>query len=365
MVTRVVEMKNAKYKDTSTRAHNVYTDQYKARFFNFIYNDDMTAGKATKAANILRSTAYRWYKDDQDKINRRSDNGEDTPGSTETKKVGRSKLLNDDHNAHLKKEFVDSPSATIDQAMENLIGAFPGLKISKSLAHQYMVNDCALSFKKAHLHSKQRNSPESIQNRYEWVKKWEQTDVDYMSNYVFLDASAFLINLKRTMAWSERRTRAEVAVPVLRAKTTTILGAVSVWGITNVQVRIPGASVKKRKIGGGSGKTLDALDKDDRFKGFYIIMDNAPIHTANDIERYIIQQGYRCVYLPPYSPELNPIEQFWHVVKSKLKRERLLSDENLTSRIADVCNSVLYSDLEGFARYFVNKFEACLNKQPL
>jgi len=107
---------------------------------------------------------------------------------------------------------------------------------------------------KAHLHSKQRNSPESIQNRYEWVKKWEQTDMDYMSNYVFLDASAFLINLKRTMAWSERGTRAEVAVPVLRAKTTTILGAVSVWGITNVQVRIPGASVKKRKIGGGSGK---------------------------------------------------------------------------------------------------------------
>gem|GEM_PF-4241249 len=78
--------------------------------------------------------------------------------------------------------------------------------------------------------------------------------MDYMSNYVFLDASAFLINLKRTMAWSERGTRAEVAVPVLRAKTTTILGAVSVWGITNVQVRIPGASVKKRKIGGGSGK---------------------------------------------------------------------------------------------------------------
>ncbi|KAI8645762.1 hypothetical protein BD408DRAFT_360666, partial [Parasitella parasitica] len=67
-LARDVEMKNVGHKKTSIHTHNVYTEQDKARFFSFVYNDDMTAGKAAKAANIPRSTAYRWYKEDQDKI---------------------------------------------------------------------------------------------------------------------------------------------------------------------------------------------------------------------------------------------------------------------------------------------------------
>lgn len=33
-------------------------------------------------------------------------------------------------------------------------------------------------------------------------------------------------------------------------------------------------------------------------------------HSDEDIGHYIVARGYDCVYLPPYSPELNPIEQF-------------------------------------------------------
>ncbi|OAD79497.1 hypothetical protein PHYBLDRAFT_58545 [Phycomyces blakesleeanus NRRL 1555(-)] len=67
-------------------------------------------------------------------------------------------------------------------------------------------------------------------------------------------------------------------------------------------------------------------------------MDNAPIHKHGDIQLYIEGRGYGCVYLLPYLPELNSIEQFWSVVKSKLKREALLEEETLTSRISDACN---------------------------
>ncbi|KAK4519048.1 uncharacterized protein ATC70_009276 [Mucor velutinosus] len=52
-VTRDVEMKNAKNKDTSTRAHNVYTDQDKARFSNFIYKgSSLTRKKADDQMNL-------------------------------------------------------------------------------------------------------------------------------------------------------------------------------------------------------------------------------------------------------------------------------------------------------------------------
>lgn len=59
-------------------------------------------------------------------------------------------------------------------------------------------------------------------------------------------------------------------------------------------------------------------------KGHYLIMDNAPIHTGKIIGEMIEERGYKCIYLPPYSPELNLIEQFWSVVKSSVKREFVL-----------------------------------------
>ncbi|CAO3694473.1 unnamed protein product [Rhizopus stolonifer] len=267
--------------------------------------------------------------------------------------------------------------------MESLISQFPDLKASKTTVYNFMIEKCALSFKKTHFHSKERNSPASIQKRFEWVVRWAATDMDFNSNCVFIDESAFHINLKRTMAWSKKRTRAEVVQPLTRAKTTTILGAISPYGIVNVKVRVPYAEAsKKRKVTGGSkaqkttgtvtghymnfiSSTLDVMDRHEQFKGNYLIMDNTPIHTSDSIRRFIENRGYGCVYLPPYSPELNPIEQFWSVVKSKLKKEKLLQTETLNMRIAEACQKVLFSDLEGFCRYSASKFETCFNKKPL
>ena len=49
----------------------------------------------------------------------------------------------------------------------------------------------------------------------------------------------------------------------------------------------------------------------------------------------------------------------------KLKREALLEEENLTSRIKVACNNALISDLCGFCRYSVAKFSDCLEKRPI
>lgn len=87
----------------------------------------------------------------------------------------------------------------------------------------------------------------------------------------------------------------------------------------NIQLRRPTIPSKKRRLGSnglvvsGAGgtvtshyinfvkSTLDVLDKHEEFKGHYIVMDNAPIHTSKDIERYITSRGYGCIYLPPHT----------------------------------------------------------------
>jgi transposase len=108
--------------------------------------------------------------------------------------------------------------------------------------------------------------------------------------------------------------------------------------------------------------TLDVFDRHKHFKGCYLVMDNAPIHNSVQIERLVVRRDYGCVYLPPYSPELNPIEQFWSVVKSRMKRERMLSEETLASRVTDACNKIYLKDLQGFCRHSHSNLEVCLNK---
>ena len=94
-------------------------------------------------------------------------------------------------------------------------------------------------------------------------------------------------------------------------------------------------------------------------------MDNAPIHKQiKDIlnER---NKDYKCMYLPSYLPELNPIEQFWALVKRKVKRQKLKDTETLQERIVDAANEVSIQHLENIIQHSKNQFDNCLNHIPI
>lgn len=94
-------------------------------------------------------------------------------------------------------------------------------------------------------------------------------------------------------------------------------------------------------------------------------MDNAPIHNHEEIEKLITNRGYRCVYLPPYSPELNPMEQFWSLVKNTVKRSKFNDKEDLFTRIRDACNEVPREIITKSVEHSIRCFENCRNKEPV
>lgn len=53
---------------------------------------------------------------------------------------------------------------------------------------------------------------------------------------------------------------------------------------------------------------MDVLDKNN-MKGHHLVMDNAPIHTPEAVWKVIESRGYKCLYLPPHSSFLDPIEE--------------------------------------------------------
>ncbi len=54
--------------------------------------------------------------------------------------------------------------------------------------------------------------------------------------------------------------------------------------------------------------------------GQVIIMDNYIIHKSKETQRLIESVGCKILFLPPYSPDLNPIENYWAVIKSRIKK---------------------------------------------
>lgn len=110
---------------------------------------------------------------------------------------------------------------------------------------------------------------------------------------------------------------------------------------------------------------MDEMDCFPELKGHCIVMDNAPIHTAKEIDELITKRGCKSIYLPPYSPELNPIEQLWAIVKNKVKRSRFEDKEDLFTRITEACNSIPPNHLHAFVQHSVNVFEKCLNGEPI
>ena len=53
-------------------------------------------------------------------------------------------------------------------------------------------------------------------------------------------------------------------------------------------------------------------------KGSVIVMDNASFHRKKRLHEIAEQYKVKIIFLPPYSPELNPIEHFWHWLKKKI-----------------------------------------------
>lgn len=125
--------------------------------------------------------------------------------------------MTEEHEKSLVNLVDEEASLVLDDMMNSLNAQFTNRKISKTALYNFATEKCSIS-SKAHFHSIERNSEEKIEEIFQWVKRYMATDMDYKTNHVFIEGSAFHINLKRNFAWSRKGTRAIVKVPKTRTK---------------------------------------------------------------------------------------------------------------------------------------------------
>lgn len=82
--------------------------------------------------------------------------------------------------------------------------------------------------------------------------------------------------------------------------------------------------------------------------GDWVICDNLPAHKSSIADSLIEAAGARVIFLPPYSPDLNPIELCWSKVKTALRAAKARTFDSLVDAVADALRSVSLADIESW-----------------
>ena len=82
-----------------------------------------------------------------------------------------------------------------------------------------------------------------------------------------------------------------------------------------------------------------------------LIMDNMKSHHAKAVKNLLDSSEIRYIYLPPYSPDLNPIEKLWSKVKAFLRKFKARTLDALPNAIQNAFHSVTISDCSGWFRF--------------
>lgn len=131
-------------------------------------------------------------------------------------------------------------------------------------------------------------------------------------------------------------------VPRNRGIVTTVLGALTLAGITALMT-IEGAT---------SGQVFSAFVTQVLVptlrKGDVVVMDNLGAHKVETAREAIEAAGARIIFQPPYSPDMNPIENGWSKVKNDVAKQEPRTIKDLDKAIAKAAKRVTPSDAKGW-----------------
>ena len=88
--------------------------------------------------------------------------------------------------------------------------------------------------------------------------------------------------------------------------------------------------------------------------GDVVVMDNLSAHKVNGVQELIEKAGAEVLYLPPYSPDLNPIEKAWAKLKQLLRSAKARTKEALDQAITEALRRITQQDAKAWFRLTLN-----------
>ena len=162
---------------------------------------------------------------------------------------------------------------------------------------------------------------------------------------VFVDEMGTNISLYPLYGWAKKAQRAHCSVPRNRGKNTTLLSSMSVEGM-GPSLAVEGAT--NREV---FETYVEQVLAPTLRRGQVVVMDNLTAHKGERLRELIEQEGCELLYLPPYSPEFNPIEETFSKIKGLMRKAEARSREALLEAMGTAISALSAQDARGFIEH--------------
>ncbi len=194
---------------------------------------------------------------------------------------------------------------------------------------------------KKSLHAAERDSEENLRRREVFLDRIRSVAPERL---IFLDESGVSTQMTRRYARAPRGVRVHETTPEGNWKILTILGAMSLRGMI-ATMTVEAATDADIFLAYLDHVLCPALQSGD-----VVIMDNLSSHKVAGVRERIEAAGAELLYLPPYSPDLNPIETAWAKLKHLLRTAKARTAEALQQAIAELLPTIRPQDAEAWFR---------------
>ncbi len=159
---------------------------------------------------------------------------------------------------------------------------------------------------------------------------------------VFVDEMGANISLAPVYAWSRRGERAYASVPRNWGKNITLLASMSLEGMG------PCLAVEGSTTSEVFETYLEHVLAPTLRPGQVVVMDNLTAHKGEKVGDFIEARGCELIYLPPYSPDFNPIEEAFAKLKALLRKAEARSREVLIEAMGRALEALTARDARNF-----------------
>ena len=177
---------------------------------------------------------------------------------------------------------------------------------------------------------------------------------------IYIDETGFNLHTSWNYGYSPLNTKAYINVPSNRGTNVSLLCAINDKGVVAYKLR-KGSFISESFYRFIVETLRPKLDN----RSYYLVMDNCRIHKTQNVLKSITDCGLNYRFLPPYSPQLNPIEEYFGSLKANYKSScsvRPKNTDQLISKISQIMNEESI-DVAGFFRNTKTWIEKALASQ--
>ena len=158
-----------------------------------------------------------------------------------------------------------------------------------------------------------------------------------------MDESGFHTSMARLRARAPKGERAYGKVPRKRGRNQTLIASITLEGTMCESVSIEGATDSELFEAYVEGFLAPSLTA-----GQVVVLDGLGAHKTQKVRDLIEGRGADLVFLPPYSPDLNPIEEAFSKIKQLVRKAGARTRDALDEALNEALSAVTPEDAEGW-----------------